>query len=67
MESKTIKDTPPFTVSDSPSERQKISGISPNTGIVLLPNLFVSWAAIPVKINPYLDFVETEAVRWFNQ
>lgn len=67
MESKTCKDIPSLAASESPSKSQNVSRISQNTDTVLLPDLFVSWAAIPVKVNPNLDLVETEAVRWFNQ
>jgi hypothetical protein len=41
--------------------------ILPKKNIVFLPDLFVSWAAVPVKINPNLGVVEPEAVKWFNK
>lgn len=34
---------------------------------VILPDLFVSWAKIPLKMNPNYDGVAAEAEAWFNE
>jgi hypothetical protein len=34
---------------------------------IMLPDLFVSWAKIPLKMSPHYDAVAIEAEAWFNK
>ena len=43
------------------------SEVPPYENTLLLPDLFVSWASIPLRLNPNLGNAEEEAEEWFKE
>lgn len=68
-----VKPLPPSKVpsdDDIASKLEKgisLSPVVPDADSVILPDLFVSWAATPVKLNPHYKTIAPQAEEWFGK